>query len=150
MTNRPLSSHSRPFDPVDVYDRDAAPKRFDLLWSLAGVIFIAAATMIVVDEEWPAPLVSESQAAESTAPDGSLIPPRLNTAALTADFEVAPLSADDVRQLQLKLEALGFAPGKIDGMAGPHTLGALNAYRASRNLEPATRVDYGSAGELLD
>lgn len=150
MMNRSHSSHSRPFDPVDAYDRDAAPKRFDILWSLAGVIFIAAATMIVVDEDWPSPLVSESEAAESTAPDGSLVPPRLNTIALSADFEVAPLSADDVRQLQLKLEMFGFAPGKIDGMAGPRTLGALNAYRQSRNLEPATSINYGSVEGLLD
>lgn len=149
MTHRPHSSSSRSFDPVDAYDRDAAPKRLDVLWSLAGVVFIAAATMTLVDEEWPAPLVSESEAAESTAPAG-LVPPRLNTVALTADFVVAPLSADDVRQLQTKLAEFGFSPGKVDGIAGPKTLGALNAYRSARNLAPVTAIDYGSAKGLLD
>src|SRR5262245_6811157 len=110
MTNRPSSSRSRSFDLVDAYDRDASPKRLDMLWSLAGISFIGAATMTLVDEEWPAPLVSESEAAESTAPSGGLVPPRLNTVALTADVEVAHLRADDIRQLQLKLEQFGFAP----------------------------------------
>lgn len=149
MTNRPHFSPSRSFDSVATYDRDAAPKRLDTLWSLAGVVFIAAATMTLVDEEWPAPLVAKSEAAESTAPSG-LVPPRLNTVALTADFTVAPLGADDVRAVQAKLAELGFAPGKLDGIAGPRTLGALNAYRSARNLEPAARLDYSTADGLLD
>ncbi len=151
MVNHTFSSDEyRRFDPVSVYDRDAAPRQFDTFWSIVGVLFIAGATAILADEEWPTDLVPASEAAESTAPATILVPPRLNVIALTADFKVAPLTADDIRHVQTRLEELGFAPGRIDGIAGGRTLDALNAYRASRNLEPASLVDYGSAGGLLD
>jgi hypothetical protein len=145
----PRERHVR-FDPVSAYDHDASPRQFDTLWSLAGVLFIAVATAALVGEEWPANLVPASEAAESTTPNGALTPPRPNLTALVADIEVAPLSAEDVRHLQMKLEELGFAPGKIDGIAGSRTLNALNAYRESRNLESASAVDYGTAAGLLD
>jgi hypothetical protein len=151
MTNRTLpSTKDRHFDPVAIYDHDASPRAFDTLWSLAGVVFIAAATTVLVGEDWPSSLVPASEAAESTAPGGTLVPPRLNTVALTADIHAARLSTEDVRHLQSKLTELGFAPGKIDGIAGGRTLNALNAYRASQNMEPATGVDYGTAAELLE
>lgn len=152
MVHHRFSSDShRHFDPVAAYDHDAAPRRLDALWSLAGVVFIAVATTALVGEEWPENLVTASEAAESTAPSAAaLTPPRLNTVALTADFEVAPLNTDDVRYLQTKLEELGFTPGKIDGIAGDRTLDALNAYRGSRNLAPVRAVDYGTVTGLLD
>lgn len=149
MTNRTLpSTKERHFDPASIYDHDASPKAFDTLWSLAGVLFIAAATTVLVDEDWPSSLVPVSEAAESTAP--TLVPPRLNTVALTADIYAARLSTEDVRHLQSRLTELGFAPGKIDGIAGSRTLKALNAYRASRNLEAASSVDHGTAAGLLE
>jgi hypothetical protein len=144
------SAKDHRFDLAATYDHDASPKALDTLWSLAGVIFIAAATTVLVGEDWPTSWVPVSEAAESTAPSTTLIPPRLNVVALTADIEAAPLDADDVRHLQRKLTELGFAPGKIDGIAGGRTLNALNAYRESRNLEPATGVDYGTAAGLVD
>ncbi len=151
MVNHTFSSDEyRRFDPVAAYDRDAAPRQFDSFWSIAGVLFITGATAILADEQWPADLVAASDTAESTATAAILAPPRFNVIALTADFEVAPLTADDIRHVQARLEELGFAPGRIDGIAGGRTLDALNAYRASRNLEPASLVDYGSAGGLLD
>lgn len=151
MTNwTPSSAKDRHFDPASIYDHDASPRALDTLWSLAGVLFIAAATTVLVGEDWPSSLVPASEAAESTAPSGALVPPRLNVMALTSDIRVAKLSADDVRQVQAKLAQLGFAPGKVDGIAGARTLGALNAYRASQDLEPATRVDYGTAAGLLE
>jgi hypothetical protein len=148
MINHP-SAEKRRFDPASSYDHDASPKALDTLWSFAGVFFIAVATTVLVGEDWPPHLVPESEAAESTAPSG-LMPPKLNVMALTADVHAAPLSTDDVRHLQSKLTELGFAPGKIDGIAGARTLGALNAYRASKSLEPAAEVDYGTAAELLE
>lgn len=151
MTKRTFHSGTqRRFDAVAAYDRDAAPRRFDTLWSWAGVLFIAAATTVLVDEDWSPHLVTASEAAESTAPSGTLMPPRLNTAALTADFVMAPLGTDDIRHLQTRLQELGFSPGKIDGIAGARTLDALNAYRGSRLLEPVTAVDYDSAADLLN
>lgn len=151
MINRTLpSTKDRHFDPVSIYDHDASPRAIDTLWSLAGVLFIAAATTVLVDEDWPSDLMPASEAAESTAPGGPLIPPRLNAVALTADIHAVPLSTEEVGHLQSRLTELGFAPGKIDGIAGSRTLKALNAYRASRNLEAASSVDHGTAAGLLE
>jgi peptidoglycan hydrolase-like protein with peptidoglycan-binding domain len=46
----------------------------------------------------------------------------------------APLGRDEVRELQSRLRALGFAPGPVDGIAGGKTEVALQRYRESRRL----------------
>lgn len=153
MANRILPfAADRHFDPASTYDHDASPKALDMFWSVAGVLFVAAATTIVVGEDWPQRLVAptEAEAAESTAPAGALVAPRLNVVALTADIHAARLSTEDVRQLQDRLAQLGYAPGKVDGIAGTRTLDALNAYRAAQSMAPADAVDYGTVGALLD
>src|SRR5581483_10943817 len=49
-----------------------------------------------------------------------------------------PLANGDIMNVQVKLKSLGFDPGSPYGKAGPHTLKALNAYRKSLGLQPAT------------
>lgn len=61
-----------------------------------------------------------------------------------------PLTVRDVRLLQSRLKQLGFDPGAIDGIAGKHTLDALNLYRATRNLGAAPAVDRSTIADLLD
>lgn len=46
------------------------------------------------------------------------------------------LSGEDVRELQRKLAALGYALGTIDGIFGSKTKAAVIAYQASRGLDP--------------
>lgn len=46
--------------------------------------------------------------------------------------------SDEVRQLQLALKAAGFDPGPIDGIWGPRTQAALQAYQAATGRQSPT------------
>jgi len=50
-----------------------------------------------------------------------------------------------VRQLQSKLQVLGFDPGVIDGIPGGRTLDALNHYRETKNLPGVSQIEYDTA-----
>jgi hypothetical protein len=55
----------------------------------------------------------------------------------------APLSRDEVRELQGRLKSVGFSPGPIDGVVGSQTQVALRKYADSRALpsaDPTTAV----------
>lgn len=55
----------------------------------------------------------------------------------------APLTKDEIKEMQGKLGAVGFTAGPIDGIVGPQTQGALRRYTQSRNLptpEPTQEV----------
>jgi hypothetical protein len=45
-----------------------------------------------------------------------------------------PLSKDEIKELQVKLDAAGFAVGPIDGIVGPQTQAALRRYAQARSL----------------
>ncbi|MGZ5905735.1 MAG: peptidoglycan-binding domain-containing protein [Reyranella sp.] len=51
-----------------------------------------------------------------------------------APAKPAPLNADEIRELQGKLKALGFDPGAIDGVVGPTTLRAVRKYSQARAI----------------
>ena len=61
-----------------------------------------------------------------------------------------PMTAAAVRQLQSKLQVLGFDPGVIDGIRGGRTLDALNHYRETKNLPRVSQIEYETAVGLLD
>ncbi len=46
----------------------------------------------------------------------------------------APLTKDEIKELQGKLGAIGFGPGPADGVVGPQTQAALRRYAQSRGL----------------
>jgi hypothetical protein len=49
----------------------------------------------------------------------------------------APLSKDEIKELQGKLGQVGFGPGPIDGVVGPQTQAALRRYAEARRLANA-------------
>lgn len=51
-----------------------------------------------------------------------------------------PLTRDEVREIQSRLTALGFATGPADGVAGPRTQAALQRYVEARRL-PGRELD---------
>jgi hypothetical protein len=61
-----------------------------------------------------------------------------------------PMTAVAVRQLQSKLQMLGFDPGVIDGIPGGRTLDALNHYREAKKLLRVSRIEYATVADLLD
>lgn len=78
-----------------------------------------------------------------------------DSAGIVTETQTAHAAADrllwsEVRDLQAKLSQLGFAPGKLDGIAGPRTRDALNRYRETRSLDRVDRVDRRTIVDLLD
>lgn len=79
------------------------------------------------------PQVAEAKPAPqpAVAPPVTPAPPPTTAAAVPPS---RPLSKDEVKELQGKLGAAGFAAGPIDGVVGPQTQAALRRYAQSRNL----------------
>ncbi|MEO0990282.1 MAG: caspase family protein [Pseudomonadota bacterium] len=55
--------------------------------------------------------------------------------AVPAPEPEAPLTTDEIRDLQARLRALGLNPGPADGQLGPRTVQAIRAFEASAELE---------------
>jgi len=55
--------------------------------------------------------------------------------------EAQPLTADEVREAQAWLNAFGFSPGPVDGLAGSQTMAAVKRYRIARNMEEPGGLD---------
>jgi len=51
------------------------------------------------------------------------------------------LGNDDVREIQVKLEALGHDPGPADGIFGPQTVAAVKRYEIATGREPTGAID---------
>ena len=87
----------------------------------------------------PASLPAEEQdkSAPITSPATSQTLPIVHS-------EAAPLTPDEIRDLQSKLKAAGYNPGAIDGTLGRQTRSAVREYAEDRALPTAD-----AAGELL-
>lgn len=70
----------------------------------------------------PTPAPAVTPAAPAPAAAVAVVPPS------------RPLSKDEVKELQGKLDAAGFTVGPIDGIVGPLTQAALRRYAQSRSL----------------
>ena len=86
----------------------------------------------------PAPPVSPPPA--STSPVTLPGPAEVSSASqipLLGQPPSPPLNADEIRELQGKLKALGFDPGAIDGVVGPMTTSAVRKYSQARAIADA-------------
>ncbi len=61
----------------------------------------------------------------------------------------APLRGDDVAELQTRLAQLGFDPGRIDGIFGPVTEGALRDFQRNRDLPVDGTLTRATLNDLL-
>jgi peptidoglycan hydrolase-like protein with peptidoglycan-binding domain len=55
--------------------------------------------------------------------------------------EPQQLNADEVHEAQAWLNAFGFSPGPVDGLAGPQTMAAVKRYRLARKMEEMGGLD---------
>lgn len=62
------------------------------------------------------------------------VPDPVAAAPPPAEVPVAPLTKDEVKELQSKLAAVGFGPGPVDGVVGPQTQAALRRYAEARGF----------------
>jgi hypothetical protein len=81
----------------------------------------------------PLPRPELAEASPAPAPAPAVATPVAPAPAVAA-APSRPLSKDEIRELQGKLGAAGFAVGPIDGVVGPQTQAALRRYAQSRNL----------------
>ncbi|MBV8393670.1 MAG: peptidoglycan-binding protein, partial [Alphaproteobacteria bacterium] len=83
----------------------------------------------------PAPQAAPPPSApSSSAPPSSAQSPRLSTS--------------DVREVQGRLQSLGFDPGPVDGAAGPKTAAAVARYQEAHGLQSTGVADTATLDEL--
>lgn len=100
---------------------------------IAGVKPEVAQAAAPVEPPPPArPVVAEAKPAPPPAAVATVTPAAASPPALAAPSR--PLSKDEIKELQGKLGAIGFAAGPIDGVVGPQTQAALRRYAQSRSL----------------
>lgn len=92
----------------------------------AGPLQQSAPARPEVAEARPAPAEVVTTLATPAAPAAPV--------AVAAADPPRPLSKDEIKELQGKLAAAGFAAGPIDGVVGPQTQAALRRYAESRSL----------------
>ena len=101
-----------------------------------GVPSPPAATVVATMPAPPAPMPAAppKPLERAAAPAASA-----HTAATQAPTaaNTAPLTADEVRELQTWLKAFGLDPGPVDGFMGPLTAAAITKYEAARR-QPVT------------
>jgi type IV secretory pathway VirB10-like protein len=77
--------------------------------------------------EPPPPAPPPPAATPAVAPPQSAPPPP----------DLRPLTREEIKELQGKLGAIGFAAGPVDGVVGPQTQAALRRYSEARSLPSA-------------
>ena len=99
-----------------------------------GILMVLALIHAAKDKAVPAvtagptaqPVQTSAEQARPTVP-----PPAANR----------PLGADEVKEAQTLLKALGFDPGAADGIIGPNTINAVKRYEPSRGWPPSGEID---------
>ncbi|MPZ30892.1 MAG: hypothetical protein GEV13_07820 [Rhodospirillales bacterium] len=91
----------------------------------------------------PAPAVRVAAAQPTVLPDAAPTTPAPVPAPSSAVALPAPqpLGADEVREVQRRLQGFGFNPGPADGVAGRMTAGAVMSYQQSRRQLQTGEVD---------
>jgi Putative peptidoglycan binding domain len=82
----------------------------------------------------PPPMRPEVVEAKPASAPATAPPAAPSPAPAVAAAPSQPLSKDEIKELQGKLGAAGFAVGPIDGIVGPQTQAALRRYAQARNL----------------
>jgi type IV secretory pathway VirB10-like protein len=84
--------------------------------------------------EPPPPVRPEAVEAKPAPAPAAAAPAAPSPAPAVAAAPSQPLSKDEIKELQGKLGAIGFAVGPIDGIVGPQTQAALRRYAQARSL----------------
>jgi peptidoglycan hydrolase-like protein with peptidoglycan-binding domain len=88
--------------------------------------------LVRLKAEAPAPVSSASVSSPSVSP-----PPVWQQLDKPTPDSAAPLTPDEIRDLQARLEAAGFNPGAIDGVMGRQTRSAVREYAEAQGLPNA-------------
>ncbi|MBS0523152.1 MAG: peptidoglycan-binding protein [Proteobacteria bacterium] len=157
LVNGPPGHSSRPRHVADV-----APPTPDVPPPTAQEIVASKSAPTTAATAAPASGTSSASTASTAAPATSMttatgaravlppIPPaRPATQPPPASPPSPPLSApNDIRELQGRLQSLGFDPGPIDGANGPKTAAAVTRYQQAHGLQPTGIADRDMLAEL--
>jgi putative peptidoglycan binding protein len=106
------------------------------------VVEARAEARAAVDAAGPAAVRHEVVEVKATPP-APVAEPAVPPPAPQPEVASAPLSRDEIKEMQGKLGAAGFTAGPVDGIVGPQTQAALRRYTQSRSLpkpEPTQEV----------
>lgn len=67
-----------------------------------------------------------------------------------ASTPTSPFTADEVKELQRALNALGYGPLVVDGILGPKTDAAMGAFASATNYVPSSKSTSANRFELRD
>jgi hypothetical protein len=118
----------------------------------ASLLAMAAATPTAAppDPASPSSALSSPPPATSVAYAPAVVPAAAQAAAAAADSQPAPvepapnqtpLQRDEAREVQERLRSFGFNPGRVDGVAGAMTEGAVIRYQQDRGQPQTGKVD---------
>ncbi len=113
-----------------------APSLWQQRTETAATATTAPAAPAAMQTATPPPAPAPTQTApppKAEAPAPSPAPQRAEAA--------RPLTATQVAQLQGRLKALGFDPGKVDGMIGPRTIAAATEFQAVHKFPVTGAID---------
>lgn len=85
----------------------------------------------------PRPAAVEAAAPPSPSPPPAATPVVAPPQPAPPPPDLRPLSREEIKELQGKLGAIGFAAGPVDGVVGPQTQAALRRYSEARSLPNA-------------
>lgn len=115
-----------------------------------ALVTILAAILGLANNKPKAPISSTASTVPATPPAMAVgpeareqaAPPVVNSATPLAPApSIAPLTGDEIRELQTWLKAFGLDAGPIDGLLGPLTTSAIKKYEAARGLPVAGNAD---------
>lgn len=124
--------------PPQVSDQPSSAGGYS--WRIVLVIFAGGLgiwALMANDKRAPITVTAASRPAVVPA---SAAPAAETAASLSAPAS-RPLTAEEVKEAQILLKALGFDPGGADGIVGPMTIAAVKRYEPSRGWPASGEVD---------
>lgn len=64
------------------------------------------------------------------------------------NVDLVKLHRDDIKNIQLALREAGYKPGRVDGIYGPETTGAVKKFQKDRNLRGDGKINARTLGAL--
>lgn len=92
---------------------------------------------------------SPPSAAPATVPPFTAPVPAPPSASLPSSSALADPNPAERRRLQLALQRLGYFKGRIDGVFGPDTAGAIRQFQRDSNADPSGKLTARQAEQLL-
>jgi hypothetical protein len=126
--------------PADAFGRSDPPTELTLEDSPGSIMSAVIAGDLLVGGQLATGLEEPAAAEPGEARQRQARQAMLVERWMSTRAEPATLTRDDVRRGQRLLAELGFDPGPIDGIMGPRTRAAIEAFQAAQSIEVTGRM----------